>query len=107
MGSKGDKMQSRSVETTASIMDTLESIPGITMKKMFGGHGIFCDQRMFLIVDSAGLAFFKVTDTTKAKFKEHNSVQHSKMPYFSIPDVVLNDSANLKEWALMVIQSIK
>ncbi|MCR9254264.1 MAG: TfoX/Sxy family protein, partial [bacterium] len=74
--------------------------------KMFGGHGIFCDQKMFLIVDSAGSAFFKVTDSTRVKFEEHHSVQHSKMPYFSIPDVVLNDSANLKEWALMVIQSI-
>lgn len=99
MGEKGSKLAQDSVLMTELLMRKLEPIGGITAKKMFGGHGIFHEGKMFGIVDSKGYGYLKVNDLNKADFEEEGSQQHGKMPYFSIPASVLNDDENLIAWA--------
>ncbi len=41
--------------------------------------------------DSKGLCIFKVADSNKSDFEEKDFFQHSRMPYFSIPDEVMNN----------------
>ena len=55
MGVKGDKMKQDSVLATELLLEKLARINGISSKKMFGGHGIFHDGKMFGMVDSKGV----------------------------------------------------
>ncbi len=107
MGVKGDKMGQESVLSAETLVARLEPIGGITSKKMFGGHGIFHEGKMFGIIDSMGKAFFKVDDDLKAKYENKGGEQHSKMPYFSIPESIWNDPDELIAWAKDAIRISK
>ncbi|WP_370089904.1 TfoX/Sxy family protein [Ekhidna sp.] len=97
MGQKGDKHTNEAQLSAELILEKLSSINGITSKKMFGGHGIFHEGKMFGIIDSKGKAFLRTNDDSKTAFIEKGAEQHSKMPYHSIPDSILN-SDNLIKW---------
>jgi len=99
MGIKGDKLTQDSVSTAEELVNKLSAIGGISSKRMFGGHGIFHEGKMFALVDSKGQCFLKVDDSNKTDFEEKDSFQHSRMPYFSIPDEVMNDQDKLIAWA--------
>ncbi|NNE54951.1 MAG: TfoX/Sxy family protein [Flavobacteriales bacterium] len=107
MGQKGDKMTSDSVISAELLVEKLAPVGGITSKKMFGGHGIFHDGKMFGIIDSKGKAFFKVSDATKGDYEAAGGEQHSRMPYYSIPVKVFGDDDKLKTWAEKAIQDSK
>lgn len=99
MGIKGDKMMNDSVLSAELIVKNLEAIEGITSKKMFGGHGIFHEGKMFGMVDSKGGVFFKADADTQDNYLSRGAQKHSKMPYFSIPEEVLNNIDELVNWA--------
>jgi len=99
MGIKGDKLTQDSVSAAEEIVIKLSAIGGITNKRMFGGFGVFHQGKMFALVDSKGQCFFKGDETNKSDFEEKDSFQHSRMPYFSIPDEVINNQKLLIEWA--------
>ncbi len=99
MGIKGDKLTQDSVTSAEKLVNKLDAISGISSKRMFGGHGIFHEGKMFALVDSKGQCFLKVNETNKADFEEKESFQHSRMPYFSIPDEVMDNREILIEWA--------
>ncbi len=99
MGIKGDKLTQDSVSATELLVNKLDSIGGITGKRMFGGHGIFHEGKMFALVDSKGLCFLKADDLIRKDFEKKDSFQHSRMPYFSIPDEVMDNREILIEWA--------
>jgi DNA transformation protein len=107
MGVKGDRLTRDSVISAELLVEKLGVIDGITSKKMFGGHGIFHEGKMFGLIDSKGKAFMKVDDTNRADFEVVNASQHSKMPYFSIPNAILNDQEALVEWAEKSISASK
>ena len=99
MGIKGDKETAGSALTAEYITDKLSPLGKITSKKMFGGHGIFYEGKMFCIVDSQGGAFLKADDSNRADFEQSGSEQHSRMPYYSIPDNVLEEQDQLIAWS--------
>lgn len=99
MGEKGNKLNQESVLTAELLLERLSSIGGITSKKMFGGHGIFQEGKMFGIVDSKGQAYLKADDSNLADFESFGCDKHSRMPYFSIPEKIFNDPETLVEWA--------
>lgn len=99
MGVKGDKGSNEGTLTAELLMEKLVVIPEISHKKMFGGYGIFCEGKMFGLVNSKGQAYFKANDSNKVQFENCDSHQHSKMPYFSVPDEILMDQDKLVEWA--------
>ncbi len=70
MGIKGDKLTQDSVSTAEELVNKLDCICGITSKRMFGGNGIFCEGKMFALVDSKGQCFLKVDDSIKKDFEE-------------------------------------
>ena len=59
MGEKGAKMTNASAEMADQLVKVFKDLGVIKSKKMFGGHGIFCDEKMFCIVDSKGQTFLK------------------------------------------------
>ena len=99
MGEKGKQLSQESVLTAELLLERLSRIEGITSKKMFGGHGIFQEGKMFGIVDSKGQGYLKADDSNKADFEALGCHKHSRMPYLSIPEKIFNDPETLVEWA--------
>ena len=107
MGKKGDKSTSYGAEVAENLLDQLAPITGITAKKMFGGHGLFHDDKMFGMVDSKGQCLLKATDETKQDFLDSGSEKHSRMPYYMIPDEILAEEHKLLVWARIAIEASK
>ncbi|MEO9474699.1 MAG: TfoX/Sxy family protein [Cyclobacteriaceae bacterium] len=107
MGVKGDKATSEAALQAELFLEKLSSLDGITGKKMFGGHGIFCDEKMFGIVDSKGQCFLKVDDSNKADFETAGASSHGKMSYYTIPEDVFANNDALIQWAQKSIATAK
>ena len=107
MGEKGDKLTSKSTKSAEDIQNRLSKLGIIRIKKMFGGHGIFEEEKMFALVDSKGHVFFKVDDTNLSRFEEAGSEKHARMPYYRVPEEVLGDNDLLEEWARISIKIAK
>ena len=107
MGTKGVKKTGAADEAATALVAELNSIVGISSKKMFGGYGIFHDGTMFGIIDSAGIPFFKIDDEIKLEFEAKGGHQHSRMPYYSIPDDILANNELLISWAKRSIEITK
>ncbi len=103
MGIKGDKSTPEGQLSAELLIERLTPIGGITAKKMFGGHGIFHEGKMFCIVDSKGQSFLRMNDTTRSEYEAAGAHQHSRMPYFSIPESVQHHPETLIEWAKKAI----
>lgn len=99
MGKQGDKLTNSSTQAAEDLQRRLSTLGEITTKKMFGGYGIFESGKMFALVDSAGGVYLKADDTNRGRFEEAGSKKHGRMPYFRIPDKVLNSESNLLEWS--------
>ena len=99
MGKKGDKLTNDSVTSAEAMVEKLKSIKGISSKKMFGGHGIFHEGKMFGIVNSKGEWYLKADESSVPDFEEKGAHKHGRMPYYSIPEAVINDDKILKTWA--------
>ena len=83
-GSKGSKMAPDSASLAAVIEEKLASVDGFKTKKIFGGFGLFHDDKMFGLIDSKGGLYVKGDKTKREEFLAAGSVQHSRMPYFSL-----------------------
>jgi len=107
MGKKGDNLTSESSMAAEDIQNRLATLGDIRVKKMFGGYGVFEEDKMFALIDSSGRVFFKVDDTNMARFEQAGSEKHARMPYFSVPEGVLSDDDLLEEWARLSIRISK
>ena len=107
MGEKGDKNTPDASSAAESLVNLLSEIGDITSKRMFGGHGIFHEDKMFGIIDSSGTAFLKANDFLEERFEKAGSEKHGRMPYYSIPSAVLEDRDELVRWANDSIRATK
>lgn len=107
MGIKGDKLNRDSTLAANLLCEKLSAIEGISTKKMFGGHGVFHEGKMFGIVDSKGSSYFKVNSSNKTDYEQLGASQHSRMPYFSIPKQLFDNQEELIIWAKKSISASK
>lgn len=88
------------------VFDAMEGIPGITSKRMFGGYGLYKDKKIFAIITSDSQLYFKIDEGLKVRFKEYGSepfIYEGKnkpveMPYWLLPEEVLENKELLEEW---------
>ncbi len=99
MGTKGDKLSTDTGEAAEEFVSRIKPLGDLSSKKMFGGYGVFEDGTMFALVNSKSQVFLKVNDSNRSRFEEAGSGSHSKMPYFQIPNYVIQDDESLFEWA--------
>jgi DNA transformation protein len=107
MGIKGDKQTVSAQLAAEKLLEKLGEIKGVTNKRMFGGYGIFHNDKLFGMIDSKGNYSLKTNDSNKPDYEAKGSHKHSRMPYFSIPEEVLESSTLLKEWADKAILATK
>ena len=99
MGLKGDKHTDQAEDAAQLLVSKLDVLGAITSRKRCGGQGILHDGKMFGLIDSSGTIFLKVNDEIKGDFIDKGAEQHSRMPYFSVPDAVLQNDDELLKWA--------
>lgn len=88
------------------LLDQLSELEGISHKKMFGGVGYFYEGKMFgAIMPQESVFRLKVNDTNRAKYEAagmqpwENPNSKQAMPYYTVPDAVLEDRHELAKWA--------
>ena len=87
MGDKGARMQEGVEGAAEALVTDLEPLGEVSSRKMFGGFGVFCEDVMFALVDSAGTAFLKIPDGREEQYGD----RHGRMPYGRIPEEVRDD----------------
>jgi len=87
------------------ILDQLAPWGGVTVRRMFGGAGLYRDGKMFALV-ADDVAYLKVDKTNKDKFLAAGASpfkpyadKPTTMSYFEIPPDILENSEELIEWA--------
>jgi DNA transformation protein len=85
------------------IADQLKAFGPVTMKRMFGGAGLYHQGAFFgLVADD--VLYFKVNDMNKADYEAAGSGPFKpfgtyEMSYYEVPADVLEDSDVLSPWA--------
>ena len=92
------------------IKDLFSEFGDITIRKMFGGAGIYCDGAIFAITGDDGI-WLKVDDVTRAEFETagleplkvefDNVAQGCKsgtLSYYNAPDEIYDDHDALVHW---------
>ncbi len=87
------------------ILDLFSGWDGVSVRKMFGGAGLYRDGKMFGLVAN-DITYLKVDDTNRDKFASAESSPFKPYPdrptvmsYFEIPPEVLEDREELIRWA--------
>ena len=92
-------------QTVLYIKDQLSDFADVEIKKMFGGIGIFLDGIMFGMITSKEQFMMRVGETNIQDYEAAGSkpLGHEKkkgsMPYWEVPENVVDDRKALKEWA--------
>lgn len=89
----------------AYILDQFSVWGNVTVRKMFGGAGLYRDGKMFGLV-AENVVYLKVDDTNRDKFVAAGSKpfkpypdKHAMKSYYEIPPDILEDSEELIKWA--------
>ena len=93
-----------SEEYVTYVLDQLEGLGTITVKKMFGGAGLYLDSLFFALV-SDDVLYFKVDNSNRQDYEnagmepfrpfgEKSHIMH----YYEVPIDVLDDRDQLKVW---------
>ncbi|MEZ5038603.1 MAG: TfoX/Sxy family protein [Saprospiraceae bacterium] len=91
------------------VSDQLTEIGEFETKKMFGGIGFFKDGNMFAMIGN-NVFRLKVDESNQADFEKHgmkpyhSDTKKKGMPYWEVPEGILNDKKELAKWASKSIQ---
>jgi DNA transformation protein len=86
------------------VLDQLRDLPSLSIRRMFGGHGLYLRDRFFGIIDK-GRLYFRTSPQTLADYTSRGSKPFKptkKMTiktYYEVPADVLENRSELAEWA--------
>ncbi len=90
------------------LRDLFASFRPVTVRRMFGGAGLYADGVMFALWSSGGTLYLKVDDGNEPDFQRENlpsfapmmkSGKHAVMPYRQMPERLYDDPDELAQWA--------
>ena len=96
-----------SSEFASFLRDQLASLGYVTMRRMFGKTGVFCEGVMFGMV-TENILYFRVDDQNRATFKEAESfpfLNYMKngrtidLSFWRAPDRLFDEQEELIAWA--------
>jgi DNA transformation protein and related proteins len=97
----------------ATLEELFASLGSISIRRMFGGKGIYSDGRIIAVVLDGEL-FLKTDQDTAARFEAAGSRRWTyaredrspvAMPYHSLPDEALDDPDIMAEWARLAVDA--
>ncbi len=95
------------------VKDLFAPFGAISVRKMFGGAGVYCDGRMFAIIGDDDL-WLKVDDETRPEFASAGLMQFTyetkagdphAMSYYAPPDEVFDDADELGRWTTLALEA--
>jgi len=101
------------VEFITWLEDMFSVVPDTSIRKMFGGVGIFRHGLMYALATSDGRISMKADEQTIADFKaegceewryERNNGKASTMGYWYIPERLSDNSEELVEWSMKAFE---
>lgn len=91
--------------------DLFSEFGEISVRKMFGGAGVYCDGLIFAIIGDDSI-WFKTDAETRAAFKlagaspfvfETRDGAKSEMSYFSAPEEIFDEADALHHWTMLAL----
>jgi DNA transformation protein and related proteins len=87
--------------------ELLEPLGGVSIRRMFGGRGVFKDGLMFALMSSRGIFYLKADDETAPAFVAEGCEQWSPemkgrvmpMPYWRAPERLFDEPDEFADWA--------
>jgi DNA transformation protein len=91
-----------SAEFRDYVLDQLRNVAPVTAKAMFGGVGIYSRGTFFALI-AQDVLYFKVDATTRKTYEDRgsrafNPFGKGKMNYYELPEDILEDADELREW---------
>ena len=86
--------------------DLFADLGGLTTRKMFGGICLYHDGIVFALMSAEGRLYLKVKGTIARQLQDDGAEQFHNMPYWSLPDDVLENpeaATDLARQALAVL----
>jgi len=88
------------------VVEQLSGLGTVTVRRMFGGAGLYHDGLFFGVLDNDEL-YFKVDDVTRPRYQAAGSGPFAPMPdreapmrgYYEVPAGVLDDRDTMAAWA--------
>ena len=86
--------------------DLLRNVPDVSMRRMFGGHGVYQGDAMFGLI-ARGMLYFKVDDVNRYWFEQYDSKPFSYQrrgkqtklaSFWEVPPDILEDHLTLEKW---------
>jgi DNA transformation protein and related proteins len=96
-----------SAEYNAYILEMLEPLEDASIRRMFGGAGVFCHGVMIALIIDERL-FFKVDDRNRPDFEAEDCEPFTYatkkgtrglMSYYAAPDFLYDEADEMLEWA--------
>jgi DNA transformation protein len=90
------------------IVELMEPLGGVSIRRMFGGRGVFKDGLMFALLSSRGVFYFKADEKTAPDFEREGCEQFSAvmkgrgptaMPYWRAPERLFDEPDEFVKWA--------
>ena len=89
------------------MLDLLSHVDGVSARSMFGGFGLYKGGVMFALIADDGL-YYKVGPNNQSDFGEAGSEPFTysgkskpvQMSYWRVPEEVLEDPDDLRDWTL-------
>ncbi len=97
----------------AAIEEMFEGLGPVSIRRMFGGKGIY-HQGLIIALDLRDEILLKADEASAPAFKAAGAVQWAYegkkgkpvlMPYWSIPDVALDDPDELRNWVRLAFEA--
>ncbi|MGZ9410348.1 MAG: TfoX/Sxy family protein [Methylocystis sp.] len=98
----------------ARIEELFAPFAAVSVKRMFGGHGVYADG-LFFAIEAGGEIYLKTDRHSAARFQEAGSrpfVYQGKdrpitVSYWSLPDQALEDADELVRWAKFAVEAAR
>lgn len=94
----------------ARIEELFAPVAAVSVKRMFGGHGVYADG-LFFAIETGGEVYLKADQHSAARFQEAGCrpfVYQAKnraiaISYWSLPDQALEDGDELARWVGLAV----
>ncbi len=90
------------------VLDQLAGVRGVRSKAMFGGHGLYCEDRFFGLLFK-GRLYFKVSPSTRPTYAARGmtpfrpTAKQTLASFYEVPVDVLEQADDLVVWARQAI----
>jgi DNA transformation protein len=92
------------------VRELLAPLGEISVRRMFGGHGVYCDDLIIALL-AEGQLWLKVDAQSKAEFEAAGATAFSyagkgkpvAMSYYSVPGEGLDNAEQLRPWAQLAL----